>query len=593
MDTINSLPNGRMKLGIMSGNANGFGTGRGCIGKDGGCLLYGLTEINATTRPVILGFIKSWVKENSGKPGEFPFTVTSAASGGMMQESWAYYNGKTGLSGRSYAENQLHACQKNFIIYLGNTDKTPSNEDLSGTSALTSAGANTTQASKIVDAVDFVPNICGSKDIDGMVAGSSANDWSSNWADEWARLMLQKDGGTEVMEGMQNVTTYTIGIIDNASNQCTADYPALLQSMAVHGGGKAYRVSDAGEVKPALAEALNEVQAVNSVFSSASLPVSVNAEGSYLNQIFLGMFRPDSTGSPRWMGNLKQYQLFRNSAGNLVMGDATLCADGTSYCPKPAISSGGTGFLSPSALSFWTYRDESVIPDKTGGFFVNDLKGTPPTGYDYPPPTADGLVIGDGEVVEKGGVAQQLRKQNVTATFDGASGTAGNPRRVYTYCPDQAADCSKDLTHPDNDFSTSNTKIAAASFGSALTIPVQSIVRNGSVATVTTAGNHGFKTGSIVTIRNATQPEYNSTQTVTILNATQFTMAVPDYPLTPSTIRYTISTPGAAGSFGIGSIVRSITTGAGSMQETVTVTTTSDHPYKPADQVQISGVTPT
>ena len=594
VDTIRSLPNGRMKVGIMSGNANNFGTSKGCVGSEGGCLLYGLTEINATSRIVISDFIKSWKKENSGETAtSFPFTVVSAPSGGMMQESWAYYNGKTGLSGRSYPDNQLHACQKNFIIYIGNTDKSPANEDLSGPTALTAAGANTTQKSKITDAVDFEPAICGTKKIESLVAGSSANDWSSNWGDEWARLMLQKDGGTSTMEGTQNITTYTIGIIDNASNQCTADYPALLQSMATHGGGKAYRVSDAGEVKKALAEALNEVQAVNSVFSSASLPVSVNAEGSYLNQIFLGMFRPDSTGSPRWMGNLKQYQLFRNNAGQLVMGDATLCANGTTYCPKPAISSGGTGFLSPNALSFWTYRNDGVVPDSIGGFFVADLKGTPPTGHDYPPKTAEGVVLGDGEVVEKGGVAQQLRKQNVFATFDGASNTSGNPRRVYTYCPDQAADCSKELTHPDNDFSTTNTKIAAASFGSALTIPVLSIVRNGAVATVTTAGNHGFKTGSIVTIRNATQPEYNQTQTVTILNATQFTMTVPDYPVTPTKVRYTIGTLGAAGSYAITSVTRAVDATTGSAQETVTVMTSTPHPYVAGNQVQISGVTPT
>ena len=37
----------------------------------------------------------------------------------------------------------------------------------------------------------------------------------------------------------------------------------------------------------------SEIQAVNSVFASVSLPVSVNTEGTFLNQVYIGMFRPD------------------------------------------------------------------------------------------------------------------------------------------------------------------------------------------------------------------------------------------------------------------------------------------------------------
>ncbi len=590
VDTINGLPDDRLKIGIMAGNANGFGTSRGCVGKDGGCLLYPLTTVNAANRPALIAFIKNWESSNSPETStSFPFTVTSAPSGGMMQESWAYYNGRTGLSGRTYSDSILQACQKNFIIYLGNTDKTPANEDLSGPTALAAAGASTSLRDKIIapNPLKFDPPICGPKNISQIAVGSSANDWSSNWGDEWARLMLKQDGGTDTMEGSQNIITYTIGIIDNNANQCTADYPALLQSMAVQGGGKPYRVSDAGEVKKALAEALNEVQAVNSVFSSASLPVSVNAEGSYLNQIFLGMFRPDATGSPRWLGNLKQYQLFRNNAGQLVMGDATLCADGTTYCPKAAISSGGTGFLSPNALSFWTYRDTSVLPDSVGGFFLNEPKGQPASTYDYPPTTAEGLVGGDGEVVEKGGVAQQLRKQNIAATFSGASGSSGNPRRLYTYCPDSAVSCAADLAHADNDFSTSNTKIPTAAFGSSLTIPITSIARSGSTITVTTSGNHGFKTGSVVTIRNVAETEFNVTKAVTVLNATQFTVSgMPDLPTTPTTAAYTVSIPGGTS---ITAMTRATT---GISTDMITVDTATPHGYLPGTVVQVSGVAP-
>ena len=116
----------------------------------------------------------------------------------------------------------------------------------------------------------------------------------------------------------------------------------MFSSMAKVGGGKFFDTIGAVDLTTALNTILNEVQAVNSVFSSASLPVSVNAQGTYLNQIYLGMFRPDASGSPRWMGNLKQYKLVKDSTGNLVLGDAK---------GNSAISAAGTGFISPGAAA--------------------------------------------------------------------------------------------------------------------------------------------------------------------------------------------------------------------------------------------------
>lgn len=578
VDAINSLPNDNLDVGLMTGNSNNFARSRGCVGSSGGCLLYPLTRLNAASRPDLVAFIKSWRNNNSGETTtSFPFTVTNAESGGMMQEAWAYFYASTGLSGRSYTINHIAACQKNFIIYLGNADKTPANDEPSGTALISTAVGTPSGSSKITKTQAFNPALCAGT-ISSMPAGSNANDWSSNWADEWARFLKQKDGGTSTQEGQQNISTYTIGIVKDTRNQCTADYPALLQSMAVEGGGEAYRVGDAGEVKRALGEALNEVQAVNSVFSSASLPVSVNAEGSYLNQIFLGMFRPDASGAPRWLGNLKQYQLVRNSAGNLVMGDA--CTE--TGCPRGAINP-STGFLSPNAISFWTYKDTNTLPDSAGGFFVDTTTGV-----------SGGFDRADGEVVEKGGVAQQLRKQGLTATFEGASGTTVNPRRLFTVCPDLDASCSKVLTHADNDFSTNNTRISANSFGSSVSVAVRSIVRDGSVATITTRTNHGLTGGSTVTIRNADQPEYNRTGPITLVAdmPNKFTMTVPDYPTRTSQGEYTISVPGVGGNRAITSLSRTAAAGSANT-ETVTVTTESAHLFLPGQTVTISGNTAT
>ncbi|MGZ5181059.1 MAG: hypothetical protein ACXWC2_11300, partial [Ramlibacter sp.] len=340
----------------------------------------------------------------------------------------------------------------------------------------------------------------------------------------------------------------------------------------------------ASQVKEALATVLNEVQAVNSVFSSASLPVSVNAQGTYLNQIFLGMFRPDSSAAPRWMGNLKQYKLV-TQGGNLVMGDA----NGNS-----AINN-NTGFLSPTALSFWTYKDVSAYPDKDlvtadsygtiGGFFRADKtdklqgKGTPPTTYDAP----------DGEVVEKGGVAQQIRKENLTATFAGDR-SASNPRRLYTYCPSGSSTCVADLTDPMHSFVTTNTGIGATSFGSSTSVPISSIVRTGTTALVTTRGNHGFSTGAVVTVINATQPEYNVTQAITVNSPTTFTITgLPDSPTTPATGTYTISLPGST-PIAVQTLTRTVNSAGTSGREVATATTAAAHGYSVGSKVMVSGV---
>ena len=90
----------------------------------------------------------------------------------------------------------------------------------------------------------------------------------------------------------------------------------------------------------------SEIQAVNSVFASVSLPVSVNTEGTYLNQIYIGMFRPDRDAFPRWAGNLKQYKLGIGN-GRLQTQDADAVS---------AINN-STGFITECARSFWTPTD--------------------------------------------------------------------------------------------------------------------------------------------------------------------------------------------------------------------------------------------
>ena len=159
--------------------------------------------------------------------------------------------------------------------------------------------------------------------------------------------------------------------------------------------------------------------------ASSALPVSVNPLGTYLNQIYMGMFRPDAASSPRWVGNMKQYQFaYNSSTGALELVDAL---------NRSVINAGG-GFIAPTAQSFWSTAQTSgpILPAGTAtvDFFANAPAGTGLT------PAQQKQEAPDGEVVDKGAVAQQLR-----AAYLGNQ----SARNIYT-CP--TAGCTPGASLP-------------------------------------------------------------------------------------------------------------------------------------------------
>ena len=202
------------------------------------------------------------------------------------------------------------------------------------------------------------------------------NSDQNNWSDEFARFLRNADVSDR--DGVQSIVTHGIAVVGSSSDGL---YPNFINGIATQGGGQFRSASNVADLRRFLLNIFNSIEAANSVFASASLPISVNAQGTYKNQVFVGMFRPDKLARPRWMGNLKQYQIVYDPVtDSLALGDRF---------GSPAISA-TTGFFDPAATSYWTVDSD---------FWVNDPKGTPKSPSDAP----------DGEVVEKGGVAQGLR----------------------------------------------------------------------------------------------------------------------------------------------------------------------------------------
>lgn len=585
-NVIYGLTAGSVNIGLMIYNENSRVdyTGTPCgTNANGGCLSVPLSTMDSATKAKVLTWIKGWSTTGSDGPltgGVItPYVIkgNTQRTGAVMQEAWAYYRGATGLSGRNYSSIQPTAgCQGNYVVFVGNAFRNNTTPGDGGNAnilqSLVDAGATAVQQT----AISIPSGSYGTSSFScGAYSMPSHTDSSGLYADEWARFMKQGDVYSGI-DGNQGITTYTVGLLGTT---CNPQYPALLNSMATAGGGKYFATSNYAELKASFDKILNEVQAVNSVFASATLPVSVNAQGTYLNQIYLGMFRPDPHAQPRWVGNLKQYQFALEysdptkpdpNTATLVLADAL---------GVPAISHDGkTGFITAGAVSYWTYKDATAEPDLSGGFYKNDSRGAGLT-FDSP----------DGEQVDKGGAGQQIRKQVLTTNY---TTTPTGPRKVYTFCPAQypfsgfstvSGACKAGLTDSDNAFTTSNSFVSSALLNAIASVSVSSLTRSGNVGTVTTTTAHNFVAGNSVTISGATAAAYNGTVTVlTVPSATTFTFTAPDYPPTPAAGSYTASIPQSPKV--VSSVVRSIVSGV----STATVTALG-HGYSTGDSITIAG----
>lgn len=259
-----------------------------------------------------------------------------------------------------------------------------------------------------------------------------SNTDEANWADEFAAFFNTGADLDASVEGSQNITVHTLAVTGASSD---GNYPNFVRWIAKQGGGMYQQASNSDQIIVGMTKILNQIRAANSVFSSASLPVSANTQGTYLNQVFIGMFRPDGNALQRWVGNLKQYQfLYDAQLDTLQLADVN---------NVPAVSP-ISGFIVDDATSFWTHSSSfwTNVEIASGGRYSRS---------DAP----------DGEKVEKGGVAQLLRESHLT-------GTSG--RTVYT-CPGAACGTDIDLAVAGNPyrFSSANGSLSPTLFGLAAT----------------------------------------------------------------------------------------------------------------------------
>jgi Tfp pilus tip-associated adhesin PilY1 len=278
-------------------------------------------------------------------------------------------------------------------------------------------------------------------------------------SDEWARYLFTTD--VSDAPGFQNVQVYTIDVFKDQQDQ---DQSALLFSMAKYGGGRYFQATTEEAILSALRQIMIEIQSVNTVFASASLPINATNRSQNENQVFIGMFRPDPAARPRWYGNLKRYQIAK-------FGQDFKLAD-ASTPPQEAVSV-ATGFIQPCAVSFWT-TDTSAFDNSTA----------PPTDISYWNfASTAGSHLGtcttsttslfsdqpDGPQVEKGAAAQVVRLGNLATTTPDFF----EHRTVYTCRNNSGVSCNVSPTAMHN-FDTTN--LSAAAVGAFSSIERDSIV---------------------------------------------------------------------------------------------------------------------
>ncbi|MFM1907731.1 MAG: hypothetical protein RLZZ591_1408 [Pseudomonadota bacterium] len=428
----------------------------------------------------------------------------------------------------------IDGCQFNFVIYIAN-GKFNENESASKTSLarLTSAKGATPSTIAI-----------------------SPSGQQDNWADEWAKY-LANTGFTKSVGGTDKtvfVKFYTVAV-DPTSNDWDSDSLALMKSIANNGDGK-YFTTTSGDGGASISDALNqiftEIQAVNTVFASTTLPVSVNVRGTNINQVYIGMFRPDGDKAPRWYGNLKQYKLALDSLGTLFLTDA-LGAKAEDV---------NTGFISNTSSSFWTTT--SSFWDWRGA----DENG-PGGGSDKP----------DGNLVEKGAVAQKLRETYASSQTS---------RNLYT-CTSGCNACVSDGSGS-SQVCTGGSALSATPFANSNTSITAAALNLGTKTVSPLSGKRSISLSALTDRRsvNLNNTGSGNTYTLTSLNNGASTKAISSISTGVTTAISALTAANTSTqSLGI-SGTSSAATGVNN-QYRITVTTASAHNYSVGTSVTISG----
>jgi len=436
---VASLPVDRFRLGFMMYTE----TGSGNSNPDGAYVRAAVRTLSATNKTLYQNLVNSFDvtndKTNNGKLGLAMSEVNRYFAGlaayaghnkakrdhaGNTVSGLTHSNAIYALPDNALASSTATIYQSpappgtcpnnNFVIFLSNGKSNSNNSDnTEATNHLSAVGGNTTT-------IPLSPS--------GM---------QDEVADEWARYMANKTTNP--------IITYVIDVVPTTPGQHSADYQALLQSMAFQGKGKYFNVGSAtaaqvgNNIQAALNQIFSEIQSVDSVFASASLPLNAQAQGTYLNQVFIGLFRPQENALPRWDGNLKQYQFMLTGTGSgqtldLADADGRLAADRRH------------NLIDSCARSFWTPTTTDTYWSFAQAGTTDNPGSRRPSGQCLRVANSSWSNSPDGNLAERGGAAHKLRGISPAArNVKTCTGTCGGASTALTNFNDANADITQSL----------------------------------------------------------------------------------------------------------------------------------------------------
>jgi type IV pilus assembly protein PilY1 len=451
--TLNALAGQSMPikvgLALLTPNSGGNGTG-------GGYIRFGARDMTVTQNRIALQNILAQISQytnGGGQKNEECCGMAHKDETAALYELYKYFSGLAPYSGGPNSSNPWDDMAGNLTAGWG---KTAADQGLTSGWAMDDGIYQSPSTSCGYNYIIYIAN-----NSNGQV-GSTENVYqpgvvpalaalpatgvgnAESWTDEWT-YFLYHNGAAGSHGGA--IATY---VLDAYNAQNDAAYSGSLQAAARRGGGRYYQVGSSTAVLNALLTIFDHIQSVNSTFASASLPINASNRTQDKNQIFFPMFRPDANVQPRWFGNLKQYQLV-NVNGVIELGDAT---------GQPAVNP-LTGYAQSCAQSIWTTDSTDLVnyplgywnyptgtaPNANNMFNITQesifAKGTCPTTTTLYGPYAD---LPDGPMVEKGGVAEVIRKGDNPPASNSAPTWSPALRKVKTISPAAASGAFVDFT---------------------------------------------------------------------------------------------------------------------------------------------------
>ncbi|MFK7852469.1 MAG: PilC/PilY family type IV pilus protein [Granulosicoccus sp.] len=203
----------------------------------------------------------------------------------------------------TYIQPDFGECQANQIVLLSDGAANARSSDTKIQAAISATG-------------------CADRDNDSEECGVELAQW------------LFDTDHDSVTAGKQGIITHTVGF--NFSGP-------ILSEIAAAGGGDFYLAESASDLTSAFRNIIETAVSLDTSFVAPAATVSQTNRLVNSNDIYYAMFKPETTAL--WDGNLKRYQLAKNTTTNLVEVLDALAA------PAVDPTSGG---ISSSAKSFWS-----------------------------------------------------------------------------------------------------------------------------------------------------------------------------------------------------------------------------------------------